>query len=366
MEKPIDLTARKHFDIFDGALACLMFVALQYLLYEVIAKVGLGNQILYTLFSVLMQAMFFVSVLLTSKFRNVNWISAANFDKKINKKTILFSIGIAVVCLVLFTDITSAFMAMLEKFGYVSPLQNSSTSQYNDVSNLGEYFLSILTVCIIPPICEETLFRGAVLNSFRGTNKWIGIIFSGFCFMIMHGNPDQTVHQFILGIVLGYIAWETRNIWVCILIHAINNFVAITITYVYSLFSDGVLAGTTEAAMEYSWGDILGTLGFGLLYAALGGYFVWWLTKKIKTSLNKEKQTTPIVVSSAEDGEKVVETEVVVETPAEPVSETPTQTEEIQPKPTAKKIVLTVLSYAAFVGYFVFEWVVVLLRGLGH
>lgn len=368
--KPVDLTKRKHFDILDGSMACVLFIVLQYVLAFIIALTGgLTNKFLYDLFSMVMQLSFVGAVALVAKIRKVDWIEACNFKKKVDGKIVLYAIGFAVICLLLFTDATNAFMAFLEKIGYTSPLENSAYAEYNQITNIGEYLVSIITVCIIPPLCEETLFRGAVLNSFRGLNKWVGIFVSGFCFMIMHGNPDQTVHQFILGIVLGYIAWETRNIWVCVLIHAINNFIAITITFVYSLVGSGVDAGALEGSAEavtYSWNDIIYTAISGVLTAALGIYLIIWLTKKLKAHINGKKakellsNVDNLQQTSAEQPQMLVTQDgqtTVIDTSADAEPE-------YQAMPDKKKIALTVLTYVAFVAYFVKEWIEYLIVGL--
>lgn len=369
---PNDLTKRKHFDILDGSLSCVLFIVLQYVLALIIAFTGgLTNKFLYDLFSAIMQFSFVGAVIIIAKIRKVDWIYASNFKKKIDGKIVLCALGLAVICLVLFTDITSAFMAMLEKLGYSSPLNSGKVAEYNQITNIWEYLVSIVTVCIIPPLCEETLFRGAVLNSFRGFNKWIGIFVSGFCFMIMHGNPDQTIHQFILGLILGYIAWETRNIWVCVLIHAINNFIAITITFVYSLLGSGqtgeIIDATTQVT-EYSWSEIIYTLAIGIAAAVFGVFLVKKLTKIIKEKsdkLNAVKQENQEVTEQVSTQPQPVEMLVTQDGLTQKVIEPSVAEENYQKKPTKLKLALTILTYMAFAAYFINEWVGYLLVGLG-
>lgn len=367
--KPVDLTKRKHFDILDGSMACVLFIVLQYLLGFAIAIFGgIKNRFMYDLFSAVMQAAFIGSVILIAKIRKVDWVEACNFKKKVDGKIVLYALGFAIICMILFTDATSAFVAFLEKIGYSSPLENSAFAEYNQITNVWEYLLSIVTVCIIPPICEETLFRGAVLNSFRGTNKWLGIFVSAFCFMIMHGNPDQTVHQFILGVVLGYIAWETRNIWVSILIHAINNLIAITISFAYTIISSNIDTGVIEGAAEattYSWNDIVYTAISGVLTAALGIYLVILLTKKLKKYIeNKKAAANANDASKSENNTENVEM-LVTQDGKTTVIESVENAITYQEKPSKRKIVFTVLTYVAFIAYFLKEWIGYLLLGLG-
>lgn len=367
--QPKDLTKRKYFDILDGSLACVMFIILQYALAIVIAFVGIPNRFVYTLFSCLMQLCFAGSVMLVSKIRNVDWLEAGNYKKKIDGKTIIYVMGFVAICLLLFTDITSAFSGLLEKIGYSSPLNTGKVAEYNQITTWWEYLSGIITVCAIPALCEETLFRGAMLNSFRGTNKWLGIIASGFAFMLMHGNPDQTVYQLALGITLGYIAWETKNIWVGVLIHGLNNFVSITIQFIYSSISVGSDAGEVVET-TLSWGDIAYYAIVGVIGCIIAGFLIKKLTDKLKNHLQTVGQESQVVTDSqttmsiSQDGE-TFELKTNAQTSTEDSEDIELETEQkYQEKPDKTKIIWTVLTYVAFGAYFLKEWIEYLINGL--
>ncbi len=360
-----DLTKREGYDITDGAIAGILFIALQFifiLLISLIPKHIRLNTFMYSFLSVLLEALFVVAVIIVSYFKQTDVVKANNLNKKVNVKIISSALGISLVCLWLFTNLTSGFMSILEKFGY------SSGSSGTDISTFGSWCLSIVTICIVPAFCEELLFRGVILNSFRGFNKWIGISVSSIGFMLMHGNPDQTVHQLILGFVLGYIAWETRNIWITILVHFFNNFIAITITWVLS-------GGASNGEIIYevpSWGQIALTLFLGVIYAIVGVLIIVSVTKSLKKESDKINSTT-------QNGEeqKLASASVVVNTSTTGEVETtqnisvnldvfnPNYKTEQDGKPSRNKIVLAVCCYALFAAYFVYEWVGVLLTGLG-
>ena len=356
-QKPIDLTKRKYFNILDGAMACIGFVALQYIIYFLMGVTGgIQNHFMYEFWSIALQSCFVLAVIITAKARRVDWIHACTLKNKINGKVVLYALLISVICLFAFNNLTSAFGAILEKLGYVSPFETGDYSEYNQITNIGQFLIAIFTTCIVPPLCEEILFRGAVLNSFRGLNKWVAILISGFMFMIMHGNPDQTIFQFMLGCVLSYVAWETKNIWICVIIHAINNFIAICIQFYYGLLGDmssgEVIEGATEA-VTYSWGDIIFTAIYGIAWAALGIFLVIKLVKRMKACTQTAPQTQQnqpeMVVQTAESNEAVVITEE----------------SEVQPKPSKQQVILTVLLYIAFASYFIKSWITYLLTGLG-
>lgn len=97
-------------------------------------------------------------------------------------------------------------------------------------TTLTDYLLGIFIICILPPIGEELIFRKALCDSLEGVDEWKIIILSGIIFSLTHFNLAQTFYQFFIGCVLAYLYLKTRNITLAILIHFINNFLALFIT----------------------------------------------------------------------------------------------------------------------------------------
>lgn len=86
--------------------------------------------------------------------------------------------------------------------------------------------LLFAALVIAAPVCEELVFRGCLLRLFENWNPLFAIVFSSFCFGMMHLNIAQGIPTFFMGIVLGYYAWKTGSIRTSIVIHALNNFLA--------------------------------------------------------------------------------------------------------------------------------------------
>lgn len=85
--------------------------------------------------------------------------------------------------------------------------------------------MGFVALVLLGPITEEIVFRGAILKSLSASshNKWIAIAVSALLFAIVHFNPAQLLHAFLIGILLGWICIKTKSIVPCILIHIINN-----------------------------------------------------------------------------------------------------------------------------------------------
>jgi sodium transport system permease protein len=93
----------------------------------------------------------------------------------------------------------------------------------------------LILVAVLPAICEEFLFRGAILSGLRSRfTKWGAIVLSGVLFGLVHA--PQAVFRFLptawLGIVLAWVVWESRSLWVAVLLHFVNNGAILVLTLI--------------------------------------------------------------------------------------------------------------------------------------
>ena len=84
----------------------------------------------------------------------------------------------------------------------------------------------LVWVCLIAPVTEEYIFRGAVLRTLSKYGSGFGIVASALTFGLMHGNMGQTPMAFLIGLVLGYVAAKSGNIRQTVFIHMANNIFA--------------------------------------------------------------------------------------------------------------------------------------------
>ena len=90
---------------------------------------------------------------------------------------------------------------------------------------------------VLAPILEELLFRGLVFRSLRDKSKWLAIFASSFLFGFLHiysalfaGDLSQLIYLFSyggMGFAFSYAYEKRKTICVPILMHMINNLVAI-------------------------------------------------------------------------------------------------------------------------------------------
>lgn len=118
-----------------------------------------------------------------------------------------------------------------------------------------------LVVGLLAPLAEEMVFRGAILRSLLRwkENPWIGIVISAVLFAVIHMNPAQMPHAFLIGLLLGWMYYRTDSIVPGVVYHWVNN----TVAYVmYNLYPNPDMTLVELFGTEQK---VLMALGFSLL-----------------------------------------------------------------------------------------------------
>lgn len=104
---------------------------------------------------------------------------------------------------------------------------------------LQDDFRIMLTVFLIAPVVEETVFRLLILRlGARFIPFWIMNIIQGILFGKYHGNWVQGIYAFILGMLLGYVLNATGLIISSIIVHMSINITGVLIQRI-PLFAEG-------------------------------------------------------------------------------------------------------------------------------
>ena len=181
------------------------------------------------------------------KVRPKQLIKTCNFFK-CNYKIILISFGIGFLCFFINIAVSSLFNGILSFTGYdFSKFASGSGSA--DMS-VGNFFIDLFIVAVLPAICEEVLHRGIVLQGIKHAGFKKAILISSLLFALLHFNIQQVAYAFVIGLVLGFVAVVSKNIWPSIIIHFTNNAVSVYLDY--------------AAANEWWLGDIMDRIQEGL------------------------------------------------------------------------------------------------------
>jgi membrane protease YdiL (CAAX protease family) len=81
----------------------------------------------------------------------------------------------------------------------------------------------LLLFALLPALCEELLFRGALLACLRPWGKWRAVLASALAFALFHGSPVRFGPVAVLGAALALAVWETGNVWIAVAGHSAHN-----------------------------------------------------------------------------------------------------------------------------------------------
>jgi membrane protease YdiL (CAAX protease family) len=126
-----------------------------------------------------------------------------------------------------------------------------------NMKNSVDYLLALLVLAAAPALVEEVLFRGGFQQVLIGwtKSKWSGIILTSVIFSAIHFSYFGFLPRLALGIVLGLVFFYSKNIWLNILLHFLNN--AFVVTQLYSVSRQGKpIQKTMDESMPLWWGAI--------------------------------------------------------------------------------------------------------------
>lgn len=162
------------------------------------------------------------------------------------REIILFIVGIFILTPLLqnYVSIQNYF---INKMAEVSPFINSIKSLLDSLNKLVENsyqnllstntvwdaIFVIFVVSIVPAVSEEMMFRGFIQSSFELKLKarW-AIVITAVFFGLYHFNPYGLVPLIILGLYFGFAAYMSRSIFVPMILHFTNNFLAVIMYFI--------------------------------------------------------------------------------------------------------------------------------------
>ncbi|MFO1062849.1 MAG: ABC transporter permease subunit [Pirellulales bacterium] len=122
-------------------------------------------------------------------------------------------------------------MLILQSIGIATfgPEQMKQAQVFADALPTIPIAVVLFAGAVTPAICEEWFFRGFVMASLRQFGKWSAIFGSALLFGLMHVLTSNivAVERFfpsaMMGLVLGWIAWESRSLLPGMLLHMLHN-----------------------------------------------------------------------------------------------------------------------------------------------
>jgi uncharacterized protein len=208
------------------------------------------------------------------------------------KEVVLFVLGIIIL-----TPLLQSYLYIqnyfIEQWAEVSPFINSIKFLLDSLNeliektfgnliradNVPEMLLVIITISVVPAICEEVMFRGYIQRSFGFKFKpHIAAIFTALFFALYHFNPYGLIPLAIIGFYLGFAAYTSQSLVIPIIIHFLNNFFAVML---YFIIGDDELFKSNVSDAEVLDANIIYFLILLFMFTALM-FFIRNYYKKIK------------------------------------------------------------------------------------
>jgi membrane protease YdiL (CAAX protease family) len=129
------------------------------------------------------------------------------------------------------------------------------TKRFMQADNVWVMMINMGLMAVLPALAEEMSFRG-VFQQLLGGRTHVAIWLTAVIFSAIHMQFYGFIPRMLMGALFGYVFVWTGSLWVPIVMHFVNNGMAVLVYYILSL--QGV-------AMETNYAD---TLGAGT---------TWWL-----------------------------------------------------------------------------------------
>lgn len=372
MENKLLDARRVKFGIYESALASILFIIYNFLfllLYRMLPVSFRMKGVVSFVAQFLLEALFAVAAITVAVVKNVDIKKAAGLNKKINGKIVGLGFLISLVCIIGFGNLTNVFLELLNLCGYSSILSDLT------INTFWQYLVYVLVSCLVPAVCEELLFRGVILSGMKQYGAKIAIVISSLIFMLMHGNAEQTVHQFIVGLVVGYLFFATGNLWLGVIVHFFNNFISVTQLYILTVIQNNsnVLDSAveaTETASSNPWLSLLFSAIIAFVFAFFGYQIIKFLFKKIlaedkKLNGSTEELTQNASATATVDG-KEVEAEISSGSQSEMKEEDVIAGQSELEKPKIETLpVSAIVMFCLSGAYLVVEWISALISGFG-
>jgi membrane protease YdiL (CAAX protease family) len=217
--------------------------------------------------TILSACMFLLPPIITARMIQRNPFDYLLWKGKISLKTSLSTIVVMVTTLIVASQLSviMEWIPLPDNLRlYFREMEDKYMQQIEVMSQMKgipDLLLSLLVMAAFPAIVEEAFFRGGFQNMmYRSTkNIWVSVIITSLLFSAIHFSFYGFLSRVALSLVLGLLYAYSKNLWVPILAHFVNN--AIAVGQVYYLRSTGqsVVENIDE---KYPWYLVLGMVVF--------------------------------------------------------------------------------------------------------
>ena len=134
-------------------------------------------------------------------------------------------------------------------------VETPTTSMIIDEAQKQDPVVMVLIVAVLPAVLEEFVYRGVFFRTYSKLAVFPGAFFSGLLFGAMHGNWNQFVYAFFMGIFFSLTVYATGSLVSSMLMHFVVNGASLAILYLYPKLAES----TAETEVKLTVPDVLAT-----------------------------------------------------------------------------------------------------------
>lgn len=152
--------------------------------------------------------------------------------KKLDSPMYLVSIKGSHIVFILFSALLFVSGMLLIKFFYyvngggIASMVNFYEDFSGTAKGAGELEI-VLSLIVVPALCEELFFRGIVLSEYRARGTANAVIVSAVCFSMLHFSVENFFVYLFTGLLLGFVTAVSRSIIPAIALHLLSNTLSI-------------------------------------------------------------------------------------------------------------------------------------------
>lgn len=232
---------------------------------------GFSNQVRVTQ-TLLSMCIFLFPALIAARMVDKQPLSYIGLTQKSSALTFVFAIVLMLLTIVIggsLATVNEMIPVSAQMELYFKTMEEDYMKQVEVMSQMkgiGDFLIALLVMAFVPAVVEEVFFRGGFQNMMhRSTgNFWVAIIVTSLLFSAIHFSFYGFLTRTALSIVLGLLYAYTRNLWMPILAHFINN--AIGVGEVYYLRSTGQSLSDGIGDKFPIWWGILALVAFIFIF----------------------------------------------------------------------------------------------------
>jgi len=202
--------------------------------------------------------------------KNKFWLG---FNSHINAKQIILGFFLIFLANIIANPLADISKMALTNFPDLNAMGMRMEAEYNEqvmaLSNLkswGEFFMALAIMAFFPALFEEIFFRGALQNLLERWWKMplLAILVTSLLFSLIHMSVYLFLSRAVLGFVLGLMYQRSKNLWVNIIAHFLNNTVAVIQLFWISRHAEKVEVDKLDPKVPI-WGGLIAiAISYGL------------------------------------------------------------------------------------------------------